>query len=322
MELTERQIWKTMRSLVKENSNQIKQIYSGYQYGLLRARLSEGLISQTTYKSQAFGISSGIKRIYQAFGEKFTESDFEAKDTYHSLIKEGKNWLDKLSSDDLFQFFVFQNQVLDKVVGREQIESHAFTRPMAYIQPGMYFTGKIDFTGKPEKVAADKEPFDETNIQNINETLMICSQRAYEKHALQQGENLGPITPLQIKSFNFGEYTGGVAQAYVTAYEQELRALHEREKTETMVGLDEQGTPVFKSNDGQGNISYYTYANPNFTGQIFDEEFTTVVEEVGTEEEIPTGESDEEPDYCDHKYSSLFKPHSADFVQTEGSEQN
>lgn len=321
MELTERQIWNTMRSLVKQNSNQIKKIYSGYQYGLLRARLSEGLISQTTYKSQASGIPSGIRVIYKAFGEKFTESDFEAKDKYHTLLSKNENWLDYLSSDDLFQFFVFQNQVLERVACKEQIESHAFTRPMAYIQPGLYFTGKIDFTGKPALVKEDKQPFDESDTQNINNALVVCSQRAYEKHCLKQGEYSGPITPIQIQRGNFGEYTGGVAYAYVKAYEEELKAIYNDHVTDTMVGLDEQGTPVFKRDEGDGNITYHTNFTSNFTGPIFDEEFVSVVEVAGDERVDPTEEPIVDDYQLNHKYSPLFKPDVAVLTQTEGSEQ-
>lgn len=315
MEFTQRQIWNTLRSLVTENNNEIKRIYSSAVAARFYARSSRcGTDYINTQAIKQRQISEGLKVIYQKIGDKLIGDDFASKDYYHQLLNEGKNWYDKLSSADLFQLYILQNKVLTGVSSLQEITTTTFSQIIMETKTGRYFTPGIDFTGKPPKVPADKEDFDMSNPENIEQVLIVATQKAYDRYLRKKGEEPELISPEDVSRVNYGRFSGRIAQTYFNSYQAETNRLCEEtvfSMSDKMVGIDLDSFPVFERVDENGNISYYTYVNENFSGPVFgeDEEGREIfIGEFGVEELIPTDETEDDDFDIVNSQDLLKKP--------------
>ncbi|MBQ3214034.1 MAG: hypothetical protein IJB10_03430 [Clostridia bacterium] len=327
MELTQRQIWKTLRSLVTENNNEIKRVYSSAVAARFYARNSRCATYEiNTQAIKQKQIGEGLKIIYQKMGDKLIGDDFESKDYYHQLLNEGKNWYDKLSSADLFQLYILQNKVLTGVSTLREVTTSSVSQVIATTRMGKYFTSGIDFSGKPAKVTADQEDFDITDPENIEQVLITATQNAYNRYLRKRGEEPELISPEDVSRTNFGRFSGRVAQTYFKSYQAEIDRMHEEavlNRPDKMVGVDKDMFPVFERVDAQGNVSYYTYVNDNFSGQVFgeDEQGREIfIGEFGVEENIPTDETEDEDFVFVNPQMPFKKPDVAVKPVTEGTD--
>ncbi|MBQ9792884.1 MAG: hypothetical protein IJW32_04005 [Clostridia bacterium] len=327
MELTQRQVWNTLRSLVTENNNELRRVYSSAVAARFHARNSRcGTYEINTQAIKQRQIGEGLKIIYQKMGDKLIGDDFASKDYYHQLLNEGKNWYDKLSSADLFQLYILQNKVLTGVSTLQEVTTNSVSQVIIGARTGKYFTSGIDFTGKPPKVAADKEYFDVSDPENIEQVLIIATQNAYDRYLRKKGEEPEPISPEDVGRVNYGKFSGRVAQKYFTSYQAEMDRLHEESaavRSDKMVGFDADCFPVFERVDAKGNVSYYTYVNDNFSGQVFgedDEGREIFVGEFGVEDSAPTDETEEDDFIMPNPHTSLKKPSVGPEPVTEGTE--
>lgn len=327
MELTQRQVWNTLRSLVTENNNELRRVYSSAVAARFHARNSRcGTYEINTQAIKQRQIGEGLKVIYQKMGDKLIGDDFESKDYYHHLLNEGKNWYDKLSSADLFQLYILQNKVLTGVSTLSEVTSTSVSQVIIGVKTGKYFTSGIDFTGKPPKVPADAENFNISDPENIEQVLITATQNAYDRYLRRRGEEPELISPEDVSRVNYGKFSGRVAQTYFNSYQAEIDRMHEEavlNRPDKMVGVDKDMFPVFERVDSQGNVTYYTYVNDNFFGQVFgedDEGREIYIGDFGVEEIVPTDETEDEDFVFEKPQTPLKKPDVAIKPKTEGTE--
>lgn len=321
--LTERQIWKTMRNLVKQNNSNIRSIFSAATLARINTEYKNSSITtMTLVKMKNMQIQSGLKEIYKEIGEELVYRDFEAKDFYHICLQDGKNWQDKLSSDDLFQLYVFQNNVLQEMQKPGTlISTSSVLRMIENAQVGKFFTGKIDFSGKPAKTPEDKVEFNVEDPKNITAVLSTMVQRAYDNYQERFGKPCEEIPKEKLENINFGPYSGQVAHTYFETMAQ-TQPLEEEIVADKMVGFDEQGTPVFEKPGEHGNSFFYTLVYGAFHGQLFgrDEEDRDIyLQTVSPEEEVPTDDTLKDEELEDDAQISLFKRDVAVLTKTEQS---
>jgi len=225
MSLTQRQVWKTLRGLVSQNNNQIKKVFSGAVCAKINAKYYGYNVSFSSLESEKRAtISTGLKSIYQSIGDNLTAHDYEAKDYYRDLLAQGKSWYDKLSVNDLLILFTFQNTIIANMNNLDRINQTEVVRLIDHTPLVKFFTGKVEFSGKPPKTPDDKQEFDETNFENISQALLIATNQAYNTYLVKTGRPAQPLSRADLNNFNFGRFDGKVARAYINA---KLQALEE-----------------------------------------------------------------------------------------------
>ena len=106
--LTERQIWEVIRSLVSAKNQEIKKTYSASVYSRVYNNPNNRGLSQDFKRQKANNIiNQGVRDINVGIGRKLHERDIEGYGIYKDLVFQGKKWHDYLSSNDHFQIFVF-----------------------------------------------------------------------------------------------------------------------------------------------------------------------------------------------------------------------
>ena len=322
--LTERQIWKTMRNLVKQNTSNIRSIFSAATYARINTEYKNSSITtMTLVKMKNMQVQTGLKEIYKEIGESLVYRDFEAKDYYHACLQDGKNWQDKLSINDLFQLYIYQNNILQQMQSSQPsvISTSSVLRMVENSQVGKFFTGKIDFSGKPAKTPEDKVEFNVEDPKNISEVLATVVQRAYDNYQERFGRPCEEIPKDKLEKVNFGPYSGKVAQTYFETMAQ-TQPFEEEIASDKMVGFDEQGTPVFEKPGEHGNSFFYTLVYGAFHGQLFgrdDQDRDIYLQTISSEEETPTDDTLIEEESEDNLQIPLFKRDVAVSGKTEGS---
>lgn len=314
MEFTDRQVWKTLRGLVSSNNAQIRQIYSAAVYARMNVRYESVYPKEILDLKKQEVVGSSMKEISRRIADKYIGDDFVARDRYTQLSYMGKKWQDHLSSDDLFQLFIMQNKILAKMSRLERVDLPSVNQIISQVKFGTYSTPKVDFTGKPAKVEADKIPFNPEDPKVIEEVLIDSAQRLYDRYSQRTGLLPDRISPEDMSKINFGAMSGRIASTYAISYEQETQAIMEemsKPKSDKMVGVDEQGTPVFERVDRDGNYTYYTHFNDNFSGHVFGEDDAgreIYIGEFGVPETTPTEDTDVEFLMKQNPQTPLIKP--------------
>ena len=327
--LTERQIWEVMRSLVSAKNQEIKKTYSSSVYSRVFNNPNNRGLDDNFKRQKANNIiNQGMKDINVGIGRKLHERDIEGFGIYKDLVFQGKKWHDYLSSSDLFHLFVLQNNLLQRVNELNVIHAEDVVKATLSVPTHLQFTGLIEYSGKPPKVKEDKvekgQPkFDPKNPENIDSALLVLSERAHNVYREYTRRSCREFTEDDLEYFNFGEYSGSVARAFIKAKEAvqlEIPGLEEYSFeeinpedmiTEKMVGFDEQGTPVIERRDLFGNVDYFTRTNGSYAGPLFgrDEQDKEIfLGEVGVEESTPTDESVSATDPNKNPQIPLFKP--------------
>ena len=321
--LTERQIWEVIRSLVSAKNQEIKRTYSASVYSRVYNNPNNRGLSQDFKRQKANNIiNQGMRDINVGIGRKLHERDIEGYGIYKDLVFQGKKWHDYLSSNDLFQLFVLQNNLLQEVNKLDVIHAEDVVKAAISVPTHLQFPGIIEYSGKPSRVKEDKQKIDVKNPENIDQALLVLSERAHNAYRSFTRRSCREFTAEDLEYFNFGEYSGSVAKAFLKSKEAvqlEIPGMEEYDFqdinpedlfTEKMVGFDEQGTPVFERRDVFGNVDYFTHLHGTFEGQLFgrDEEDREIyLGEVGGKETTPTDQSVLDTDPNKNPQIPLFK---------------
>lgn len=277
---TDRQVWKVLRGLVSDNNAEIRKVFSASVAGSYNAFASsvDKEISSALPTQKKIVIGDGVREIYKQIANKLFEFDPDAKQKYFSLNSEGVVWQDMLSSRDLFYLYSFQNRVLRSFSKVENLNLQNAVSAVSNTSFGKYFSGKVEFTGKPQKNDMDKKGFDAKSGENIEGVLLQVSLNEHQRYC--NARNLDPDATEQqmIEKVRFGEYTGGVVMRYfkqkglVEDYLQDQdfsQELAEQIVTHPQfgkqVGFTEQGAPLYEDKSGRFTSS----TGETYSGHIF-----------------------------------------------------
>lgn len=323
--LTERQMWEVMRALVSAKNQEIKKTYSASVYSRVFNNPANRGLSEDFKRQKANNIiNQGMRDINIGIGRKLHERDIEGFGIYKDLVFQQKKWHDYLSSNDLFHLFVLQNNLLKNVNQLDSIHAEDVVKATLAVPTHLQFTGLIEYSGKPAKVKSEKGvKFDAKDPKHIDEALLVLSERAHNNYREFTRRSCREFTAEDLEYFNFGEYSGSVARAFIKAKEAvqlEIPGLEEYSFeeinpedmiTEKMVGVDSQWNPVIERRDLFGNVDYFTRTNGSYSGPLFvidENDKERYVGEVGVKEEVPTEQSTIAEDPNKNPQTPLFKP--------------
>lgn len=334
MELSPRQEWKVMRDLVSENNNIIKNIFSSAVSASIydsHYRGSTPTLSKATIENlKQARISRGIREVYKAAADNFFVSDYYGSKKCLDLQDAGKNWIDQLSTTDLFYYYAFQSKIIKKFNNEENLNATTAVRIIDGTSVSKYFSGKVEFSGKPDKTPEDKTKIDVKDLDVRAQVLHDLTLREHQKYC--ERNNLDPSQNEEtiITGTNFGKYSGVIASRYFKQKEflAAQRQVDEQlaydqmvleDSKPVLVGYDDQFSPLYQLPDG----SYKTSIGSEYSGDIYklvDDEFvyTGSTDEVVFED--PTDESDLIEQNNLDTQMSLFKRDVEISAQTQGSE--
>ena len=121
--------WLTLRKLVKDNNKE----------------LSSRFAKEFNNKKEEYSYC------FRSIAENFMNFDDDALEIYKNLNQ--KNWINHLSSDDLFTYFNYQNKILSANYLFD-IDSVAYK---AIYSMSLFIEKKLSFKGKPQRQECDKK---------------------------------------------------------------------------------------------------------------------------------------------------------------------
>lgn len=337
MELTKRQEWKVMRDLVSENNSTIRNVFSSsisaevYDLFYRKTTAGTGVTKQYVENFKNQQITSGMKSVYKACADNFLINDYFGSIKYLDFQNSNVNWLDQLSTTDLFYYYTLQSRIIKKFNKVENLNTDRAVDIISQTPISKYFSGKVSFTGKPEKTAEDKNKIDikdfQIRAQVLHDIALSEHQNYCEEHNLDSEE----LEEVVMTKINFGKYSGAVANRYFKQREflQQQReeeekflqdqAVLEAEKPK-WVGFDNQQSPLYMLSNG----SYQTSVGKDYNGDIYDlidDRFVIVGSTIEQDIEGPTDESEIEEEFDTIKYMPLNKRDVEPSTQTPESEQ-
>ncbi|MBQ3047873.1 MAG: hypothetical protein IJD48_02540 [Clostridia bacterium] len=338
MDLTERQQWQVMRSLVGENNNLMRSMFSGAVAADVNSldnyATANGRPLSEKYKEflKTDRISTGIRDIYKACADRFFENDYNGSVRYLELQDAKKNWIDQLSTVDLFHLYVLQTRVIKQFSKVDDLNATSAVDIISKTPLSKYFSGKVEFSGKPARTIDDKTKID---VEDVDLRVQVLHDIALDQHKNYCAiNNLDPEQKEEkVMTLNgLGRYSGLVASRYLRQREFAEQQQKEDDQfigdqmvfgsaTPEIVGFDDQYSPLYKYSDG----SYRTSTGESYSGSIYEHEGDVFVLVGNTEEgELvgPTDESDLDVDEQLIGQTSLFKRDVAPNSQTEGSDLN
>ena len=255
-----------------------------------------------------------MRSVYRSFADNFLINDYLGANKYLDMQAQKVNWLDQLSTTDLFYYYNLQSRVIKKFNKVENLNTDRAVEIISQTPVSKYFSGKVEFSGKPEKTIEDKNKIDvkDDNIraQVLHDIALSEHQRYCEENNLDTEE----LEEIVMTKVNFGKYSGLVANRYFKQREflQQQRqeeekflqdqAVLEREKPK-WVGFDSQQSPLYRLYDG----TYKTSVGKDYSGEIYelvDDRFVITGSTVEEEIEDPTTESETEEEF----YLNLQNP--------------
>ena len=337
MEITDRQQWLIMRDLVSENNTNIKNVFSTavcadvYDFYYRKTTAGSGVPKQTVEAVKSYKISKGIREIYKACADVFLQNDFSGANRYLDLQALDKNWLDELSTTDLFYYYSLQSKVLRKFSTEKNLNVDSAVDIISGVKVSKYFSGKVEFSGKPEKVAADKNKIDLKDIDLRAQVLHDIALAEHTKFCEENGINPDKDEEFVMTNTSFGKYSGQVANRYFKQREFLQQQREEAEKylydqavleaqQPKWVGFDEQYSPLYALPDGK----YQTSTGEDYSGPIFElveDNFVVVGTTENEDYVVPTDESDFNIEDEQSLQCPLNKRDLAPFEQTTGSEE-
>ncbi len=173
--------WLVLRALVRDNNKELRsRIY--WQNGKSADSLSYG---------------------FRVLGDNFLYPDKEAHEKYTDEL-DCNNWLNKLSSKDLFSFYNYQNKILSR---RSLLDIDTVAFSVMYNEM-KYLDKTIEFSGQPPKQECDQKgtrPKFEPTLATIvlaNNVERCCDE--YERKTEKQVKDDEIFDPK--KGFNLGGY--------------------------------------------------------------------------------------------------------------------
>ena len=231
--LTPYQEWLVLRRLVKDNNLSIR-------YSALMSKINV----------------EDLPEVYKTIGENFVCKDNEAVLIYEDYCK--KDWIDKLSRNDLFKLYNFQNKILKMSNNRFTLSGLDY---FSFIVSNNYmdiFENKVEFTGKPKKQANDNKDFSDDFEDNIIKTLVSNYKRVCCEYEKYHEENKVDIDLIEnLNGFEFGKYNEEVKKVLNRQREEERKKqeLEERKKNETPIFPEFE--EFFKEYDKKNNYKMY-----------------------------------------------------------------
>ena len=320
MELTERQEWSVMRDLVKENNREIRNVFSSAVSAnsyLKNTTAGSRMTKDQIEREKQYLISLGMKEIYKACADNFFQNDFFGARTYLNMQDSKQNWLDAISTVDLFYYYNFQSRVLRNFEKVDNLTINSAVRAIDKTPLSKYFPDKITFSGKPDKTPGDKNKIDIHDNEIRAQVLHDIALREHNRYCEENGINPEEKEEVVMTKTNFGEYSGLVASRYFKQREflqqqreEEEQFLHDQAVLENekpkMVGFDEQQSPLYLLSNG----SYQTSLGEDYQGVIYDlidDRFVVIGSTYEEENLDPTGESEIDESLQPNEYMPLFK---------------
>lgn len=173
--------WLVLRALVRDNNKEL---------------------SSRIYKQNSKNADS-LSYGFRVLGDNFLYPDKEAHEKYNNELN-CSDWLNKLSSKDLFSFYNYQNKILSwkSLLDIDMVAFNVMYNEMKY------FNQKIEFSGRPPKQECDKKgirPKFESTLATIvlaNNVERCCDE--YERKIGEQVKDYEIFDPK--KGFNLGGY--------------------------------------------------------------------------------------------------------------------
>lgn len=231
--LTPYQEWLVLRRLVKNNNLSIR-------FSALMSKINV----------------EDLPEVYKTIGENFVCKDSDAVLIYEDYCK--KDWIDKLSRNDLFKLYNFQNKILKMSNNRFTLSGLDY---FSFIVSNNYmdiFGNKIEFTGKPQKQDKDNKHFIDDFEYNIIKTLVSNYERTCSEYENSHEGNKLKIIPIgDLNGFEFGKNNEEVKKVLNRQREEERKKqeLEERKKSETPIFPEFE--EFFKEYDKKNNYKMY-----------------------------------------------------------------
>lgn len=337
MELTSRQQWTIMRDLVGENNNSLRKMFASaisadiYDYYYRQSTAGSDVPKKTVEAIKSYKISNGVREIYKACADNFLQNDFYGARRYLDMQDSKQNWLDYLSTVDLFYYYNFQTKVLQNLDQLKDLKIGSAIKTINETPLSKYFSGKVSFSGKPDKEPGDKQKIDKRDFELRAQVLHDLALSEHVKYCESKGINPEKNEEKVMTKCNFGEYSGRVASRY---FQQREILRQQREESEQFyidqsvlqseqpkwIGFDDQYSPLYELPNGK----YQTSTGEDYSGPIFALEDDIFVMVGSTEEDVfdePTDESEFDNNEETISQTPLNKQNLAPNTQTAGSEE-
>ncbi len=225
---TERQLWDILRHSVGSNNTFLRKIFTASvsaHYNYLKDRNPSD--SYYLERQKNYSISNGMKNIYKAFADKFFEYDYDGGQDAIGLTLRKEVWLDNISTKDLYYYYCLQQNVFDRVKNFDHINEDSIIRQIENTDNEFLFSGKVDFSGKPQKTSEErgvKIDLDDYSIRQ--EALITVALSEYEKFCSIRGLDFEGTKEqfLQSQRYKSITFSGYVVKTYFQERQKEQNA--------------------------------------------------------------------------------------------------
>ena len=121
------------------------------------------------------------------FADNFLINDYLGANKYLDMQAQKVNWLDQLSTTDLFYYYNLQSRVIKKFNKVENLNTDRVVEIISQTPVSKYFSGKVEFSGKPEKTLEDKNKID---VKDDNIRAQVLHDIALSEHQRYCEENI------------------------------------------------------------------------------------------------------------------------------------